>query len=491
MKKRASGSIFLSTDKDTVVYRLVASRTSVNIRRVNGSLVPDVGTISFAVTKQSGDEAPATMAAKDWNMEGVTVGITYLAGDTMPHLYGGEDIEVKAEYKGVTAVISRGGTNIDTCTVGFIIDGADGVQGSRGPTLRGPQLWEDCPERFQFENGSEGTEFLDIVMHGSRFWYCNQSHRKTPENYPSASSAYWRAATELNFVATRILLAEYALIKNLGVESLEMYARDAEGEIIKNADGTNKVIAYIKDGVIRINTGVFKDVTVSGTLDGVSGSFKELLCKDTDGRTVGKIAFSADGVMTFEGDLYHQGAVNGRAAKFYTSQMICRGSFGAQQRSVVVVDGGTATYYVDGVESEGTAISIGLKQKTSSDGKKYYDVYTRCDTTQMADDGVSLTTDQRTRLAGFAAELIVMSPTSTATAYYYNMVMAQCQKSVIINVNDRAPYVNVGIDGNWVNIPGGGLREIICMRGFKKSAKSKDVPGYDVMLGAVHDNSWT
>ena len=254
--------------KDAVLYRLVPSYSSVNIRRVNGKLVPDVSFITFRVTKQCGDDSPTTVKPADWSKEGLTVGITYLAGDTTPHLYAGENIEVKAEYKGVTAVISRGGTNIDTCTVGFIIDGADGVQGSRGPTLRGPQLWEECPERFQFENGSEGSKYVDLVMHDGHFWQCSQSHRKSSATEPNAASAYWSVATELNFVATMLFLAKYALIKNLGVEAIEM----------KNEHGN--VLCLIKDGKVICNCGTFKNIDVSGNITAESLSLEISVADD-------------------------------------------------------------------------------------------------------------------------------------------------------------------------------------------------------------------
>ncbi|MBD5402709.1 hypothetical protein HDR58_07925 [bacterium] len=363
MKKRASGSIFLSTDKDTVVYRLVASRTSVNIRRVNGSLVPDVGTISFAVTKQMGDEAPATMAAKDWNMEGVTVGITYLVGDTMPHLYAGEDIEVILDNKGISATLMVNGSVVDTVTVGFVLDGEGGVSIAVSPetvvfkkgtkstakvsvelyvgnrmvgygdaadgdmtcstlTASGKAIsehlswnfkidsstkrfcyvlsydgegeenreiaftvnyngetyerriyvktlsdgldskpprsdfWESYPVGFPFESGDEDESFTDFVIYEGNWFECRKSHVKTLTNYPGSATdkneGYWRNVVKYSSLATKLFFATYALIKNLGVEVLDM--KDANGNIL----------CLIKDGVIKVNTGEFNNVVFSG-----------------------------------------------------------------------------------------------------------------------------------------------------------------------------------------------------------------------------------
>lgn len=53
-------------------------------------------------------------------------------------------------------------------------------------------------------------------------------------------------------VATKILLAQYALVKNLGVEAIDM--KDANGNIIFQA----------KDGNVTCNSGTFKNITVKG-----------------------------------------------------------------------------------------------------------------------------------------------------------------------------------------------------------------------------------
>lgn len=148
-------------------------------------------------------------------------------------------------------------------------DGADGAKGDRGPALRGPQKWADVADGFAFESGGEGEDFLDVVMTDSlkpgstterqvNYFVCIQSHAKSASIRPDAAgSQYWKPMSTIEFVATKILLAQYALVKNLGVESLEM----------KDADGN--IIAWIRDGNVLFNKGTFSNVKVvaGGTND--------------------------------------------------------------------------------------------------------------------------------------------------------------------------------------------------------------------------------
>ena len=47
------------------------------------------------------------------------------------------------------------------------------------------------------------------------------------------NSGLWKLSDKLEMVATKILLAQYALVKNLGVETIDM--KDADGKIIFQA----------------------------------------------------------------------------------------------------------------------------------------------------------------------------------------------------------------------------------------------------------------
>lgn len=143
---------------------------------------------------------------------------------------------------------------------GFTTNGSDlrGDKGDRGPSLRGPQDWEQCLIGYQFQAGGEGDDFLDAVLYNGNYYMCMKTHTKTADNYPlstlDVNNKYWKASSKLEFVATKILLAEYALVKNLGVEAIDM--KDAEGNIIFQA----------KDGKVICNEGEFNNVRLNGFL---------------------------------------------------------------------------------------------------------------------------------------------------------------------------------------------------------------------------------
>lgn len=135
-------------------------------------------------------------------------------------------------------------------------DGQPGAKGDRGPALRGPQAWSDCAVGYVFQSGASGEEYKDIVLYGNNYYSCIKSHTKTASNNPGSAtdtnSGLWKLADKLEIVATKILLAQYALVKNLGVEAIDM--KDANGNIIFQA----------KDGNVTCNSGTFKNITVKG-----------------------------------------------------------------------------------------------------------------------------------------------------------------------------------------------------------------------------------
>ena len=134
--------------------------------------------------------------------------------------------------------------------------GSPGSKGDRGPALRGPQMWNDCGVGYVFQSGADGEDYKDIVLYNNNYYSCTKSHAKTASNAPlstiSNSSGLWKLADKLEIVATKILLAQYALVKNLGVEVIDM--KDSAGNIIFQA----------KDGNVVCNSGTFKKVNVEG-----------------------------------------------------------------------------------------------------------------------------------------------------------------------------------------------------------------------------------
>lgn len=150
------------------------------------------------------------------------------------------------------SIVCRGVTHKRTVSFKTVADGQPGAKGDRGPALRGPQAWGDCAVGYMFQSGASGEEYKDVVLYGNNYYSCIKSHTKTGKETGAnntLSTDYWKLADKLEIVATKILLAQYALVKNLGAEAIDM--KDANGNIIFQA----------KDGNVTCNSGTFTNGT--------------------------------------------------------------------------------------------------------------------------------------------------------------------------------------------------------------------------------------
>ena len=212
--------------------------------------------------------------------------------------------------------------------------GNKGDKGEKGKYMRGPQDWKSLPDGFTFYPLEDNeVAFFDTIEYEGEYYECNKKHAKNSSVTPLADyKAYggkgnWNLGIRFSMVAAKILLTQYALVKNLGVETIDM--KDANGNIIFQA----------KNGEVICNSGTFNNIKVtgdsefSGTMKAVSGSFKSLNCVDNNGKVVGNITFGSDGRMWFDGDMYSQGynSEKKRSNRFYTSDVLCRGMFGHRQ----------------------------------------------------------------------------------------------------------------------------------------------------------------
>lgn len=165
--------------------------------------------------------------------------------------------------------------------------GSSGSKGDRGPALRGPQAWSDCAVGYMFQSGASGEEYKDVVLYGGYYYSCIKSHTKTASNNPGSAtdtnSGLWKLADPVEIVATKILLAQYALVKNLGVEAIDM--KDANGNIIFQA----------KDGNVTCDSGTFKNITVKGN-SSFEGSVKANMFYGTVGKVTPGSTYTIDPV---------------------------------------------------------------------------------------------------------------------------------------------------------------------------------------------------
>jgi hypothetical protein len=208
----------------------------------------------------------------------------------------------------------------------------------------------------------------------------------------------------------------------------------------------------------------------SGTLSGVNGTFVQLTATNGSAHTIIK----ADG-STFQGDIYHQGlnTTAGRAYRFYTQDLWCRSSFGANSRTAVVVTGSIAKYYSKGLDSTFYE-SISLASKTDGLGNTYY---------ELSLFGAGGYGDA----AGLPVDLVIFRVLSGT--YRYDIYADAGKKATLINTNDNNA-VYFGYNGTWTALAGGSVRNAVFLGDLLYPAQSSSLIGYGVLLGAEVDNNW-
>lgn len=342
-----------------------------------------------------------------------------------------------------------------TIPVKTIADGEDGKRGETGATLRGPQSWENCGNGYSFESGASGEEWKDVVIYNSGYYSCIKSHIKTANNFPGSdedqNNHYWRLGHPIEMVIAKIILSQYQLVENLGVKVIEM------------SDEQGNIVFLAKDGDVICNKGTFNGIKVtgdsefSGTMKGVSGSFKSLNCVDNSGKIVGNITFGSDGRMWFDGDMYSQGynSEKKRSNRFYTSDVLCRGMFGHREKIMAVVKGAYMYVYSKGADQTGTYVS--LKTGKTSDNKTFY--YVPLYSPSNTDD-----------LSGLPIDVVVFN---TSSDYYYAFSgMGNGKEWRVINGNNNQTVHFCDV-GGWHPLVGGA--SVNCM--YVNPAWLNPVPG--------------
>lgn len=154
----------------------------------------------------------------------------------------------------ITLIITYGTYKITRLVYVSVID--NGEKGERGAVLRGPQDWNELGDGYQFYSGASGELYLDSIYYNGNFYLCKKSHTKNSLNYPGSTTdnnnGYWQLGDKIALVAATVLLAKYAVIKNLGAEGITM--KDKEGNVVFKAE----------KGSLICKVGTFENVDVSG-----------------------------------------------------------------------------------------------------------------------------------------------------------------------------------------------------------------------------------
>ena len=137
-------------------------------------------------------------------------------------------------------------------------------------TIR-PRTWTTGQSKYL--SGAEGEMYKDVVVYdngqGTLTWY--QCIRTTPTGFapttgqtPADYPAYFvQADGQFEFVATNLMLAQLAYIKNLGVNYLRMGAANGPG-LIQMLDAQGHVQFQVTQGNVTANIGTFNNIHIAG-----------------------------------------------------------------------------------------------------------------------------------------------------------------------------------------------------------------------------------
>ena len=216
-------------------------------------LLKDGAAVTFSPTVTILDAANDVLATYSMQHDTYsTHNITSLFTSTIKHgtvnPVAPQSISVTARVGGKTVAVQRFNVVYDSPT----------------PFVRKETVWSSG---LTFHNG-------DIILLGGKVdignvfsWRCpvsgnsNEIPSLDVTNNPSTTN--WVQFSYFNMVATNLLLASYALIENLGVESVEI--KGGNGSITMK-DNSGNMLFEMRNGNVICNTGTFNNVTVKGII---------------------------------------------------------------------------------------------------------------------------------------------------------------------------------------------------------------------------------
>ena len=375
------------------------------------------------------------------------------------------------------------------------IDGTNGEPGKNG--LQGCILrqseWAKGIEYRNDEALTSGTRYLDIAIvttgaNTFNAYKCLKTHTSS-DSIPVTNTTYWQKFNSLVPVYTPLIMAQNAILRFMQGNQLLIMKGDNKtvaaglvgGDYPLWVGATTPTDAPYKVSIAgklyAAGAVISGDSTFEGTLKGVSGSFTRLNCVNAAGDAVGGISFGSDGKMWFDGDMYHQGIKDNRSLRFYTSDLWCRGVFGARERSIMVVYGSYAYVYTKGADKTGTYIP--LTSGTSSANETYYTV--PCYSPRY---------DYNDETSGFPIDVIVFR-NSGSTVYRYQIEMALTQRVLVVNANDSYNNVDIYLNGSKFRLANGRIAELIQLSNWMYPAPNTNNLGSGLMIASAgYDNNW-
>ena len=250
-----------------------------------------------------------------------------------------------------------------------------------------------------------------------------------------------------------------------------------DGKVSAELIDAKQIVAEgIQGNTIDAKNATFNNVNVSGTLKGVSGTFKQLQCENyIPGEDPTTLMFDSEGKFLIrDGDLI-MSSQSQRKPRLIPVNTWVMGTFGAKRRTTMVVKGTTADFYLNDVKA--SPYTQTLETKNTTDGV-VYEVPCFC----YDNSGHTI--------YEFPVDTIVFNIDSAST-FRYELVMYDTQRCMVINANDKADNVYIYSNGVPVRWDGGEVAEVIKLPITMLTPKvPAEFTGAGLMVGAFRDNNW-
>ena len=359
-------------------------------------------------------------------------------------------------------------------------------------------IWDDTETAL-----TDGATIRDNIMTLIRDYYDLETEtNKLVATYAVKSDYDYLKQTFQDGTTTidgGVIMSEAVAVKNESSEVEAMlngssnFSEDAHGKMLiiagipsVSSSGSSLLSERIKeaqtivfeDGTVRTNMLEGKGGTFAGSLNAVEGTFKKLICVNSSGKEIGAITFSTEGRLWFDNcDLYHQGTKDGRSLRFYASDFLARGTFGAYERTTILVEGTKAKYYVNGL-SNSPVYTQTLSAKTDTGGNSYYTVDLYADSN--ANDAI----------LGIPFDTVIIKQSGTTRRNFF-IKSTKGKKFTVINANDDNNNIYIYIRGELWNMAGGVAVELF-NAGYDNllpAGASTDMGGGIIIL-SKYDNDW-
>ena len=250
-----------------------------------------------------------------------------------------------------------------------------------------------------------------------------------------------------------------------------------DGKVSAELIDAKQIVAEgIQGNTIDAKNATFNNVNVSGTLKGVSGTFRQLQCENyIPGEDPTTLMFDSEGKFLIrDGDLI-MSSQSQRKPRLIPVNTWVMGTFGAKRRTTMVVKGTTADFYLNDVKA--SPYTQTLETKNTMDGV-VYEVPCFC----YDNSGHTI--------YEFPVDTIVFNIDSAST-FRYELVMYDTQRCFVINANDKADNVYIYSNGVPVRWDGGEVAEVIKLPITMLTPKvPAEFTGAGLMVGAFRDNNW-